>query len=123
TWGSFRRQAGGSNGGADDLAYIIRPNGSIDSPFYAKMGQKNRTIILSETDTLFSLKLKSNETRRGWCQECAAEVIWLEPRTAKDLFGTTNLLENPVVHLSDAGVCWRSLLKIRNEEGLRGERP
>ena len=86
------------------------------------MGVKRRTIILRETDTLFSLKLKANESR-GWCKECAAEVIWLDLRTAKELFGTTSLQENPMVHLSEAGVCWRSLLTIRNEEGLRGERP
>jgi hypothetical protein len=98
-------------------------NGCIDSAFYARMGKRRRTIILSETDTILSLKLRSNETRRGWCKECAAEVIWLDPRLVKELFGMTSFSETGVIHLSEAGICSRSLLNIRNEETLRGERP
>ena len=82
------------------------------------MGQKRRTIILNETDTLLSLKLKSNETRRGWCKECAAEVIWLDPHIATELFGITSFPETGV-HLSESGICWLSLLNVRKEEGTQ----
>jgi hypothetical protein len=113
----------GDGGFRLDQGCIIRlQTDELIALFHMKMEQKRRTIILSETDTLVSLKLNSIETRRGWCKECSAEVIWLDPRLATELFGMTSFPATGAIHLSQARVCSRSLLNIRNEETLRGER-
>jgi len=78
------------------------------------MGRKKRTITVNETATLFSLKLNSKEMQLGWCAECEANVVWLELRTAMDLYGMIGLSKKCVVHLSEGRVCSRSLLNIKS---------
>jgi hypothetical protein len=73
------------------------------------MERKRRTITVSETATLLSLKLKGNEIRRGWCNECATEVIWLELTTAIEIFAMAS--EKSLVHFSAGRVCSRSLTR------------
>jgi hypothetical protein len=80
------------------------------------MRQKKRTITVNETETLLSLKLNSKELRRGWCDECATEVIWIEMCAALELFAMPWLSEKSAVHLSDGRVCSRSLLSIKITE-------
>src|SRR5262245_10930812 len=94
-----------------------------DGPYLPrKMGRKKRTITVSETATLLSLKLKSNEIRRGWCNECTTEVIWLELHTAMEIFAMPRLFEECMVHVSEGRVCSRSLISylgnLKKEKGL-----
>ena len=72
---------------------------------------------MNETATVVSLNLKSSETRRAWCTECAAEVAWIELPTVIELLDVFRLAEKCAVHLSDGRVCSRSLEQLKNREG------
>ena len=80
------------------------------------MRNRKRTITVNETATILSLKLKSGGMQRGWCSECATEVVWIELHTAMELFRVAMLSDKCVVHLKDERVCSLSLLNIKNRE-------
>lgn len=83
------------------------------------MERKKQTITVNETATILLLKLKSEETRLGWCAECGSEVTWIELPMVIELLNLSELKENRVVHFSEGRICSRSLttyLKNQNKE-------
>lgn len=76
---------------------------------------KTKTQILTETRTL--LWLRTRETRSGWCDECGAEVVWLDPKAATVFLDIAQSPERLVMHLSGNRVCSQALLRHMNTTG------
>ena len=93
---------------------IIRPREVFTVPFSTKRLKRKRTITVTETATLLSLRFGSKEMRRDWCAECAADVTWIELPLVIELINFSRFAENCVVHLSDGRVCSRSLTTYLN---------
>ena len=67
-----------------------------------------RTITLTETNTILSLRMTTREMGFEWCSECSAQVVWIEVAAAMEMIGS--LSEIPGVHLRNGRVCSRSLI-------------
>ena len=79
------------------------------------MQTRKRIEIVSETTTLLILKNSNVSARQSWCEQCAAEVIWIAPTEIR-LFGISELPDG-AVHTNGGRVCSRSLIEeIKNGE-------
>ena len=58
---------------------------------------------------------KPEPSRRGWCGECACEVLWIDPETAVQIIGSATSI---VVHVADGLICSRSLKKVEPGDGV-----
>lgn len=74
-----------------------------------------KTATVSETTMLVTLRIKTAETRRAWCDDCAAEVVWLDVSETIGFFDIFDLSEKCAIHFNGNRVCSRSLFeKIKN---------
>jgi hypothetical protein len=72
--------------------------------------KKKRIEIVSETTTLLILKNSSVGARQSWCEQCAAESLWIA-RAEINLFGISDLPENGAFHTNGDFICSRSLIE------------
>jgi len=72
--------------------------------------KKTRIVTESSTTSLLIMKNSSGEFRRGWCEVCGTDVIWVETETLKSMASPDNLSG----HGTDTLVCLRSVMEGRN---------
>jgi len=77
--------------------------------------KKKRIETTSETTTLLFLKKTANDIQADWCQQCAAEVLWIAP-TAIYLLGISELPESGAIHKNGWRICSRSLIEEIKKE-------
>lgn len=79
--------------------------------------KKKRIEIISETTTLLFLKNSNAGAQQSWCDQCAAEVLWIA-RAEINLFGISNLPKSDAIHTKGDFLCSLSLI----EEIKKGEK-
>lgn len=94
---------------------------NVEQSFFDEMKTKRkRTETISETATVLILKNSNIRTHVEWCESCAAEVVWIAPKSAAQLIGLSprsiyRLLESGAIHFTEASdeepqICSSSLL-------------